>query len=100
VEGKLREIGKAVKSFAMWNKTPTALLVLTPAGKSKFLSTILKDEPIANHVLKVETNLDWIAIVGGGCSGLEIDQVASIEVLGQIMPGIDLGNLRTEEEEE
>ena len=93
--GKLREIAKAIKSFVMGNKTPAALLVLTLLGKSKFLSTVLKDESMVDHVLKVEINLDWTAIVGSGCSGLELDQVASIEVLGQIIPRIDLGNLRT-----
>ena len=46
------------------------------------MSIALGNESMADYVLKVETNFDWTSIVGGGCSGLEIDQVASIDVLG------------------
>jgi len=74
VGGKLIEIAKEVKSFAEGNKTPTIVLVFTPIGKSKLLSTTWWDEPMADYVLKVEINLDWTTIVGGGCIGLELDK--------------------------
>ena len=37
---------------------------------------------VANHVLILETNLDWIAISEGGYIGLEPNKVSFIEVLG------------------
>ena len=49
---------------------------------------------VADHVHRLETKLDWIAITEGGCIGLELDEVFPMEVLGQLRPGIDLGNLR------
>ena len=38
---------------------------------------------------------DWITIIGSGCFGVELDEVFPMGVLGQLRPGIDLGNLRT-----
>ena len=47
----------------------------------------------SNHVLKLEFDLHWIAIAGGGHIGLEFSEVTFIEVLDQLMPGFDLENI-------
>ena len=49
---------------------------------------------MADHVHRLETNLDWIATIEGDCIGLEFDEVFPMEVLGQLRLGIDLGKLR------
>jgi len=93
--GRLREKAEEVEDFAKGNKTTATVLFFSSTGKSELLSTAWWDEPMADCLLKVETNLDWAAIVEGGCIGFELYQVASNEVLGQVTPGIDLGYLRT-----
>ena len=50
---------------------------------------------VVDHVHRLEIKLDWIAITGGGCIKLELDEVFPMGVLGQLRPRIDLGNLRT-----
>ena len=49
---------------------------------------------MADHAHRLETKLDWITITESGCIGLELDEVFPMEVLGQLRPGINLGNLR------
>ena len=49
---------KKSKGFVEGNKTPAAVLVFNPIGKSELLSIVGGDELMADYVLKVETNLD------------------------------------------
>ena len=55
---------------------------ISPSFRLQVLATNYVSPWATDHVLKVETKPDWIAIAGGGCIGLELDKVSSIEVVG------------------